>query len=393
MDGEERQLNLAQQQTYKRAWQSTVGGSIDELVGSKDFQNADEATQAKMLKKLYDLANKKAASALFDDYEDSAIGKADAYTEAGASLADYAAMSGAVSGLKRPESYETILGSDMSDEAKLAAIGNIIGTKMVTETGNPTQWARLNTAVKDGLSVDRAMELMQSNLLDDYVKFSDAGVDSKNADNIVTAISKLKPEEGYEEVRGVQKWNAIIGTVSGSANQEKALKASMTESQWKAYKDSGVGAELYVKFKYDTRNYTSTRDAEGKEVKGQTKKDKMIAYIDGLNASAAQKDALYLTEYKESGLKDTPWHSGGGKGSGSYAMARTPALRIPEAPKAEKIQSGLKISSGEPTQRPSSGLRIRDTQPGETRQMSGLRIRDAAPAAQAPRSGLRIRAK
>ena len=393
VDGEERQLNLAQQQTYKRAWQTTVGGSIDELVGSKDFQNADEATQAKMLKKLYDLANKKAASALFDDYEDSAIGKADAYTEAGASLADYAAMSGAVSGQKRAESYETILGSDMSDEAKLAAIGNIIGTDMVTETGNPTQWARLNTAVKDGLSVDRAMELMQSNLLDDYVKFSDAGVDSKNADNIVTAISKLKPEEGYEEVRGVQKWNAIIGTVSGSANQEKALKASMTESQWKAYKDSGVGAELYVKFKYDTRNYTSTRDAEGKEVKGQAKKDKMIAYIDGLNASAAQKDALYLTEYKESGLKDTPWHSGGGKGSGSYAMARTPALRIPEAPKAEKIQSGRKISTGEPTQRQSSGLRIRGTQPGETRQGSGLRIRDAAPAAQAPRSGLRIRAK
>jgi hypothetical protein len=334
VDGEERLLNLAQQQTYKRAWQETVGGSIDELVSSKDFQNADEATQAKMLKKLYDLANKKAASALFDDYEDSAIEKADAYTEAGASLADYAAMSGAVSGQKRAESYETITESAMSDEAKLAAIGNIIGTDMVTETGNPTQWARLNTAVKDGLSVDDAVELMQEGLLDDY-----------------------------------DKWRG------SDAKKEK------------------IGWEVYRKYKADTNAMSADKDENGKSISG-TKKTKVLNYIDGLNLTAKQKDTLYYDAgYAESGLSDTPWHKGGGKGSGSYAMARTPALRIPEAPKAEKIQSGLRISTGEPTQRQSSGLRIRGTQPGEARQGSGLRIRDAAPAAQAPRSGLRIRAK
>lgn len=240
------------------------------------------------------------------------------------------------------------LGTSASKKDKLALVGDIVGTEKTTKTGEPTMWAKINRVVDSGKSVEDTMKLVEDEKLDVYVKWMDS--DAKAA---------------------------------------------------------GVKSDTYLAWRETYANTNSTRDENGKEVKGQKKKDKILAYIDGLNLTREQKDALFLEEYKESGLSDTPWHKGGGKGSGSYAMARTPALRIPEAPREEKIQSGLRISTGEPTQRPSSGLRIRDTQPSETRQTSGLRIRgtteaparqtsglrirDSAPAA--PRSGLRIRAK
>ena len=104
-----------------------------------------------------------------------------------------------------------------------------------------------------------------------------------------------------------------------------------------------------------------------------------MAYIDSLDLTKEQKDIL-LTDYnKQYSHKDVTWHNGsyGGKASGDYAPARIPTLRVPEIPKIEK---------------PSSGLRIRGTQPSEAKPTSGLRIRGTQ-ATTAPRSGLRIRAK
>ena len=191
----------------------------------------------------------------------------------------------------------------LTEKEKLSAIGSLMGTELVTKSGEPTQWARLNTAVNSGMLVDQALDLMQDGLLDDYERWTDS--DAKKA---------------------------------------------------------GVGWEVYSEYKARTSEMKADKDENGKTISG-SKKEKVVSYISGLKISTAQKDALYYDAgYSESGLKDTPWHKGGGSGSGSYAMARTPSLRIPTAPKVEK---------------PSSGLRIRA----------------ATPAAQAPRSGLRIKAQ
>ena len=93
VNSEERELNIAQQQTYKNVWKAAVGNALDEMVGSRDFAAADDETRAKMLKRLYDYATDKAKEALFDDYEaKSSTEKADAAIAGGASLTEAAQM-------------------------------------------------------------------------------------------------------------------------------------------------------------------------------------------------------------------------------------------------------------------------------------------------------------
>ena len=71
---------------------------------------------------------------------------------------------------------------------------------------------------------------------------------------------------------------------------------------------AGVSAKIYYKFWSGTKSMSSDKDANGKDIKGHTKKDKVVDYINRMNISDEQKDALYLTMYAESGLKKTPWH-------------------------------------------------------------------------------------
>ena len=503
IDGEERQLNLAQQQTYKKAWQETVGGSMNELVSSKEFQEADEKTQAKMLKKLYDLATDRAKGVLFDDVEDDTWEKAQDMLDAGIKLEDYVSAYARFNAIKNDEelsSYERgkqqremISGMDYSDEAKLAlyeslnpsATSRIEKFREIMDTGMgfddvmkvydkyaaidergdlkagekakdfalwvDTQKYSTNqkAAIKDQLKYGMYMSMDTER----YDKLTGKGLDPTTAYNVDQAISSLTPKAGKESVSDTQKWEAAMKNTSGEANQKKALEALMTEDQYAKFLKTGVSASAYVNYRVavsdlkplaghdgvtnaqkwnaalkslgtsaskkdklalvgdivgtekttktgeptqwakinrvvdsgksveDTMkmvedgkmdvyvrwmdsdaktagvksetylawretyaNTTSTRDENGKEVKGQAKKDKILAYIDGLNLTREQKDALFLEEYKESGLKDTPWHKGGGKGSGSYAPARLRVRRQPWETGETAYQSRLRVA-------------------------------------------------
>lgn len=315
VNGEDRALNIAQQQTYKNVWKETVRGELDELVKSEAFQSADAAGQAGMLKRLYSLATERAKSVLFDDYESSSLAKAEAIQTAGGSLADWAAIDGATSGQSRAESYDTIVSAEISEEAKLAAIGNIMGTDMETESGNPTQWARLNQAVEDGLSVQRAVELLQGGLLDDYAKWKESPA-----------------------------------------------------------RTAGVSLEVYLDYREATAAMTGDKDENGKTISG-SKKAKVVEYINALPITAAQKDSLFA-EWNYSGLEDTPWHSGGGGGGGLYAPARHRTLRLPSvkdtAEQSSRNSGGLRIPEVR-RREAGGGLRIPGA-PEERRGGSGLRL-------------------
>ena len=252
VNDEDRKLNAYQKQTYDLVWNKTVGDGIDKLTASVVFRSASDEDKAKMLDRLYDYAAEKAKETLFDDYETkSGTEKADAMFAAGADGSDWAAWSVSSSGEKRGTQYEQILTSDMSDTARLAAIGNIIGTDMTTDAGNPTQWAKLNTAIDDGYSVNDAIGMLQDGSLDTYIKWKDS--DAKKA---------------------------------------------------------GVKANTYIKFKETAKSIESDKDANGKSVSG-SKKKKVMAYIDTLPLTSAQQDALSYDEgYAAGTIGDAPWHGG-----------------------------------------------------------------------------------
>lgn len=252
INGEDRKLNAYQRQTYDLVWSANVERALDDLTSSSIYRQATPEEQAKMIGKVYDYAAEKAKGVLFDDYETkSSTAKADDMLGAGSSIAEWAAWSVSAKDEDRATQYEQVLASDMSESAKLAAIGNLIGTDMETDAGNPTQWAKLNTAVKDGYSVEEAIGLMQSDNLDDYMKW-----------------------------------------------RESDAKAA------------GVKAGTYIEFRNTLSGTTADKDASGKTISG-SKKKKVLAYINSLDLTAAQKDALYYDAgYTQSTIGDAPWHGG-----------------------------------------------------------------------------------
>ena len=71
----------------------------------------------------------------------------------------------------------------------------------------------------------------------------------------------------------------------------------------------GIGGKAFFD-SWKIFNETETsRDENGDAIDGQGKKDKVLAYIDSLPYSAAQKDSLYLAfGYSEKNIDDAPWH-------------------------------------------------------------------------------------
>ena len=71
---------------------------------------------------------------------------------------------------------------------------------------------------------------------------------------------------------------------------------------------AGISAKKYYEFWSFADNAETERDSNGKTIKGRSTQDKVVAFIDKMNISNEQKDALYLSMYTSKKLKKTPWH-------------------------------------------------------------------------------------
>lgn len=256
VNSEERKLNAYQKQVYDLVWSGTVGASLDELVASEAFRDAEPAAREKMVKRLYDYAAEKAKEMLFDDYEAggqaekieavmdadldiiealeiyneyarinadesmSASERATAFAKwvdqqgfkAGqartikeqlrywsiipADAGRYEKLTGA--GLESEDAYEltetlnalepedgkssvsdmqkyrVIAASDLGYEEKIAAIGSIMGTAMTTESGAPSQYAKMLDLLDGGISLEEYLDLKDMDAVDGYLKYAAA---------------------------------------------------------------------------------------------------------------------------------------------------------------------------------------------------------------------------
>lgn len=125
-------------------------------------------------------------------------------------------------------------------------------------------------------------KLTRSRAVDMLVRYG--GMKQEDAQNkIATAdFVKAHPECDGISVEAVQKYN------------EQAKPAGL---------DAGTFWEAY-QFKNDAK---TTRDSNGKAISGQGAMDKVVAYIDGLNISREQKNALFLCFYSQKSLGKIRW--------------------------------------------------------------------------------------
>ena len=85
-----------------------------------------------------------------------------------------------------------------------------------------------------------------------------------------------------------------------------------TQAQYRAYekyaKDAGFGASEFLELMEEANEFHADVDADGKSVSG-SKKKKVLDWINGLDITTEQKDALYYAcNYAESKISDAPWH-------------------------------------------------------------------------------------
>lgn len=125
-------------------------------------------------------------------------------------------------------------------------------------------------------------KLTRSRAVDMLARYG--GMTQEDAQNKIDTADFVKahPECDGISVEAVQKYN------------EQAKPAGL---------DAGTFWEAY-QFKNDAR---TARDSNGKAISGQGAMDKVAAYIDGLNLSREQKNALFLCFYSQKSLGKIRW--------------------------------------------------------------------------------------
>lgn len=254
---------------YQRSRGQLTERMISQTADAAWYKKLDAETQAEALNWIGNFANHMAKSEMLDgrgiDYSSRTYDKyaamlgRKAYPEivreamsksAGLIIAGVPTKDAdRVSQMSSEDARSYLIDADMTDSEKLSAYGVLVGTETTTESGAPTQWAKLNTAVDDGVSVDDALRMAQEDTLGDYMKWRDS--DAKKA---------------------------------------------------------GIESDTYIRYRTETAKLSADKGKDGKSISG-SKKKKVVAYIHRLKLTAKQKDALYLDAgYTEKELGEAPWH-------------------------------------------------------------------------------------
>lgn len=184
----------------------------------------------------------------------------------------------AVSSIEKPEGesisnldkYNAILQLDIPDADKTNAFGVIMGPELETESGNPSQFAKLKQCLDTGLSLEDWVDFKKIenySAVDNYLEFTDQGLSSHAARALVYEFADLEPEEGYDTVTSAQKLLAIAG--NGTLDDDEKLAASKAVgSESYARKltvadSAGISAAEYATFIYETLDEYDRPNASG----------------------------------------------------------------------------------------------------------------------------------
>lgn len=132
---------------------------------------------------------------------------------------------------RREAMRDTIIHSALTEEEKSVIVGEILGTDMETEAGNPTQYAKYLYARNEGMSTDQYMRMYSKDVnMDQYLKLIDGGISPDGVTELAISMEDLEPEDGEDEVKWMQKCDVILNANIGKDDQVAALEAVSYES-------------------------------------------------------------------------------------------------------------------------------------------------------------------
>ena len=255
VNGTDYELSPYQQQVYRDVWKGVVAGTLDELVASDLFQEADAETKQSMLERLYEYGASQAKATLFADYETEGwVEGAGEAQQAGISAAEWAAYYTLVSEIKNDHSMtsyqrgeagrDLIRAADLSDQQKLALYGAVYGSDADSRV------EKFRAIMDAGLTFARTMDV--------YGKYAELEADeeAKAADQATDFHIWLGGQEFTAEQMGViEEELSFWGSMKGQVNN-KVVMAN----------DYGIEPEIYYALKaaiaeIDTNGSTSQDEA------------------------------------------------------------------------------------------------------------------------------------
>lgn len=158
----------------------------------------------------------------------------------------------------------------------------------------------ISTKVDDGKTIEEAEESFVNSVAS-YVKkrYEEGDISSNEAMDILINFCGKTAEEA--EVK-VQYWDF----------KQENPDTDVTESWFKKYNEevasSGISIDMYIDYRTKIKDIEGDKDKDGNTISGSYK-SKVMAVINSLPISNAQKDALYFAEgWAESKLWQAPWH-------------------------------------------------------------------------------------
>lgn len=234
-DTGEREMTAAERQLYDAGW-SEVGKDLEEMVQSQEFQDLDRAGKTSALKTLYDYAKAKADEAVNPEHEVEAWEEViDTILEEGGTIGEWAAVKAATKDMSSADKYRAIAASDMGEDAKVAAIGSVMGMEMETASGNPSQYAKMLDILDNGATLTEYLDLLEHGEDAAFLDQIKAGADISAS----MYLRVVKAIEAVDDNGRISQAEAEAGLrrISGLTNEERAELWQLQDKRWKPEKN------------------------------------------------------------------------------------------------------------------------------------------------------------
>lgn len=230
-----REMTAAERQLYDAAW-GEVGKNLEDLVQSQEFQSLDQDGKELALKTLYDYAKAKADAAVNPEHEaEKSEATIDTFLKEGGTIGEWATLKAGTKDMKSGDKYRAIAESDMSEDAKIAAIGAEMGTEMKTASGNPSQYAKMLDTLDEGATLVEYLELREAGEVDAFLAQINAGVNIDAG----TFLRVVKAIEAVDDNGSITQSEAAEGlrNIGGLTNKERAELWQLQDKGWSAEKN------------------------------------------------------------------------------------------------------------------------------------------------------------
>ena len=281
VEHEDIELTASRQQKYRNAYANSLESELDTLLTDAEYQTLTDEQKAGAVTALYSYAKDLAKSAAVNAEPYKSTEEIQTAGEMGLTASKYFIIQEQLS------VYDDLEG----DERGEARVNTLRDMKLTGAEKSAAYYAifasdREKALIDNtpGLSVGEAADTLLGLRSDAYLSG-----DAKTRAQRQTILDASLPER---EKRSI--YRAMISDKHEEVIDELAR--------------SGISFDTWLTFERDTAGLKSSKDANGKDIKGQTRQNKVWRVIDGYRLSKSQKNAMHFAAgYKESSLKNAPW--------------------------------------------------------------------------------------